>query len=171
MESTADRTAALNGSARGIASDDLRYSLRIAVWVRWFAGIAWLVQHNYRPDFDSGVYVPNMLLVLSLLVFNAYVHYRIRTNRALTWHWALALSAMDVIAVTAGLAISGGFNNGFFVLYYPAIATFAVVFASFRLSFVMGHDGRGPVRGVELLGRSDRRLRRQDGERCCSYGS
>ena len=135
MESSADRTAALNGSARGIASDDLRYSLRIAVWVRWFAGIAWLVQHNYRPDFDSGVYVPNMLLVLSLLVFNAYVHYRIRANRALTWHWALALSAMDVIAVTAGLAISGGFNNGFFVLYYPAIATFAVVFASFRLSF------------------------------------
>ena len=135
MESSADRSAALNGPARGIASDDLRYSLRIAVWVRWFAGIAWLVQHNYRPDFDSGVYVPNMLLVLSLLVFNAYVHYRIRANRALTWHWALALSAMDVIAVTAGLAISGGFNNGFFVLYYPAIATFAVVFASFRLSF------------------------------------
>ena len=134
MESTADRSAALNGSARGIASDDLRYSLRIAVWVRWFAGIAWLVQHNYRPDFDSGVYVPNMLLVLSLLVFNAYVHYRIRTNRTLTWHWALALSAMDVIAVTAGLAISGGFNNGFFVLYYPALAMFAVVFSSFRLS-------------------------------------
>ena len=116
-------------------SDDLRYSLRIAVWVRWLVAIAWLVQHNYRPDFDSGVYVPNMLLVLSLLVFNGYVHYRIRANRAITWQWALALSAMDVIAVTVGLAISGGFNNGFFVLYYPAIATFAVVFASFRLSF------------------------------------
>ena len=135
MESSADRSAAPNGTTRGIASDDLRYNLRIAVWVRWFAGIAWLVQHNYRPDFDSGVYVPNMLLVLSLLVFNAYVHYRIRTNRALTWHWAAALSSMDVSAVTVGLWISGGFNNGFFVLYYPAIATFAVVFASFRLSF------------------------------------
>ena len=135
MDSSADRSAALNGSTGGIASDDLRYSLRIAVWVRWFVAIAWLVQHNYRPDFDSGIYVPNMLLVLSLLVFNGYVHYRIRTNRTLTWHWALALSAMDVIAVTVGLAISGGLNNSFHVLYYPAIATFAVVFASFRLSF------------------------------------
>ena len=135
MDSSADRRAALNGTPGSIASDDLRYSLRIAVWVRWFVAIAWLVQHNYRPDFDSGVYVPNMLLVLSLLAFNGYVHYRIHTNRALTWHWAAALSAMDVSAVTAGLAISGGFNNGFFVLYYPAIATFAVVFASFRLSF------------------------------------
>ena len=135
MDSSADRSAALNGSTGGIASDDLRYSLRIAVWVRWFVAIAWLVQHNYRPDFDSGIYVPNMLLVLSLLVFNGYVHYRIRTNRTLTWHWALALSALDVIAVTVGLAISGGFSNSFHVLYYPTIATFAVVFSSFRLSF------------------------------------
>ncbi len=135
MDSSANATAALNGSASGIASDDLRHSLRISVWVRWFVGIAWLIQHNYRPDFDSGVYIPNMLLVLSLLVFNGYVHYRIRANRAITWRWALALSALDVIALTAGLAISGGFENGFFVLYYPTIATFAVVFASFRLSF------------------------------------
>ena len=135
MDSSADLRATTNGTAVSIASDDLRYSLRIAVWVRWFVAIAWVIQHNYRPDFDSGVYVPNMLLVLSLLVFNGYVHYRIRANRAITWHWALALSAMDVIALTTGLAISGGFSNGFFVFFYPAIATFAVVFASFRLSF------------------------------------
>ena len=135
MDSSVDRSAATKGSTGGIVSDDLRYNLRIAVWVRWFVVIAWLVQHNYRPDFDSGVYVPNMLLVISLLVFNGYVHYRIRANRSITWHWALALSAMDVVTVTVGLAISGGFNNSFYVLYYPAIATFAVVFASFRLSF------------------------------------
>ena len=135
MDSSVDRNAALNGTPGSIASDDLRYSLRIAVWVRWFVVIAWLVQHNYRPDFNSDVYVPDMLLVLSLLLFNGYVHYRIHTNRALTWHWAAALSAMDVSAVTVGLAISGGFNNSFYVLYYPAIATFAVVFSSFRLSF------------------------------------
>ena len=135
MDSSVDRNAALNGTPGSIASDDLRYSLRIAVWVRWFVVIAWLVQHNYRPDFNSDVYVPDMLLVLSLLLFNGYVHYRIHTNRALTWHWAAALSAMDVSAVTVGLAISGGFNNSFYVLYYPTIATFAVVFSSFRLSF------------------------------------
>ena len=158
MDSSADRSAALNRSTGGIASDDLRYSLRIAVWVRWFVAIAWLVQHNYRPDFDSGIYVPNMMLVLSLLVFNGYVHYRIRTNRTLTWHWALALSALDVIAVTVGLAISGGFNNSFHVLYYPAIATFAVVFASFRLSFAWVTMVAVPVRRIELRGHSDRRF-------------
>ena len=38
--------------------------------------------------------------------------------------------------VTAGIAISSsGFQNSFFVLYYPALAMFAVVFTSFRFSF------------------------------------
>ena len=36
--------------------------------------------------------------------------------------------------ITAGLAISGGLANTYFVLYYPALAMFAVVFTSFRLS-------------------------------------
>ena len=38
--------------------------------------------------------------------------------------------------ITAGIAISSsGFQNTFFVLYYPVLAMFAVVFTSFRLSF------------------------------------
>ena len=45
------------------------------------------------------------------------------------------MSVVDAAGITAGLAISGGFSNTFFVLYYPALAMFAVVFTSFRLSF------------------------------------
>ena len=116
-------------------SDDLRHSLHIAVWVRWFVGIAWFVQLNYRADFLHHAYIPNTLLAASLLALNGYVHYRIRSNRTITWHWALALSALDVVTITSGLIISGGFRNEFYVLYYPALAAFAVVFASFRLSF------------------------------------
>ena len=119
----------------GNDSDDLRHSLRIAVWVRWFVGIAWFAQLNYRADFSHHAYIPNTLLALSLLALNGYVHYRIRANRTITWHWALALSALDVATITAGLVIASGFRNEFYVLYYPALAAFAVVFASFRLSF------------------------------------
>ena len=71
---------------------------------------------------------------MSLLALNGYVHYRIGTKRVVTWHWAFALSVMDAIMLTAGLLISGGFSNTFFVLYYPALAMFAVVFTSMRLS-------------------------------------
>ncbi len=119
----------------GMDPDDLRYSLRISVWARWFLTIAWLVQLNYRPNFADPNYVPNTLFALLALALNGYVHYRIRSNRRVTWRWALALSLMDAGAITAGLAISGGFSNTFFVLYYPALAMFAVVFSSFWFSF------------------------------------
>ena len=118
-----------------IDSDDLRHSLRISIWVRWFVGIAWFAQLNYRADFSHDAYIPHTLLAASLLALNAYVHYRIRSDRSVSWRWAFALSALEVVTITAGLIISGGFGNDFYVLYYPALAAFAVVFASFRLSF------------------------------------
>ena len=115
---------------------DLRYSLRISVWVRWFLLIAWLLQFNYWPNFGDPVYIPTTLLAGSLLALNGYVHYRIQSNRTVTRRWALALSVMDAAMVTAGIAISSsGFQNSFFVLYYPALAMFALVFTSFRFSF------------------------------------
>ena len=116
--------------------EDLRYNLRISVWVRWFLLIAWFVQMNYRPNFADPNYLTNTLFAAALLALNGYVHYRIQTNRAVTWHWMLALSLMDVVTITGGVMVSSGFQNSFFVLYYPALAMFAVVFTSFRLSFI-----------------------------------
>ena len=115
--------------------DDLLYGVRISVWVRWLLLIAWFAQMNYRPNFADPNYVPNSLFAATLLALNGYVHYRILTNRPVTWRWMLALSLMDAIMITAGLAVSSRFQNTFFVLYYPALAMFAVVFTSFRLSF------------------------------------
>ena len=102
-------------------SGDLRYSPRISVWVRWFVVIAWLAQSNYRPNLADPSYVPHTLFAVLLLALNGYVHYRIQSNRAVTWRWVLALSAMDAAMITAGLAISGGFQNAFFVLYYVTV--------------------------------------------------
>ena len=115
--------------------DDLSYSLRISVWVRWLLVVAWLAQHNYRVDFEHPAYVAHTLFSVLLLALNGYVHYRIETKRMVTWRWALALSVMDAAMLTAGLWISGGFANTFFVLYYAVLAMFAVVFTSLRLSF------------------------------------
>ena len=116
--------------------DDLRYSLRISVWVRWFLLITWLLQFNYRPNFEDPVYIPTTLFAGSLLALNGYVHNRIRSNRTVTRRWALLLSVMDAAMITAGIAVSSSaFHNSFFVLYYPALAMFAVVFTSFRFSF------------------------------------
>ena len=115
--------------------DDLLYGVRISVWVRWLLLIAWFAQMNYRPNFADPNYIPNTLFAATLLALNGYVHYRILTNRSVTWRWMLVLSVMDAAMITAGLAVSSRFENSFFVLYYPALAMFAVVFTSFRFSF------------------------------------
>ena len=51
--------------------DDMKYGLRISVWVRWFLLVAWLAQFNYRPDFAHPAYVPTMVLAVSLLALNS----------------------------------------------------------------------------------------------------
>lgn len=116
--------------------DDLLYGVKIAVWVRWFLLITWFVQMNYRLNLSDPNYIQNTLLAALMVAINSYVHYRILTDRTVTWHWMLGLSTLDAVMITAGLIISGGFHNSYFVLYYPALALFAVVFTSFRFSLV-----------------------------------
>lgn len=114
--------------------DDFKYNLRIAVMVRWAVLISWFIQFNYRPDFSDPTYIPNTMLAVALGVLNAYVHWRVFTGRRVSYQWALALSALDITAITLGILVASGFDNNFFVLYYPALAAFAVVFNSVRLS-------------------------------------
>ena len=71
-----------------------------------------------------------------MVAFNGYIHYRVRSNHVVTLHWMLAISALDVLLITAAMVVGGGFGHYFFyLLYYPALAWFAVFFSSFRLSF------------------------------------
>jgi len=102
--------------------------------VRWFVIGAWLVQLHYRANFAHPAYVAHTLFAVALLALNAYVHHRLWRGREVSWRWALGLSVMDSTMLTAGLYISGGFSNTFFMLYYPVLAMFAAVFTSVRLS-------------------------------------
>ena len=117
---------------------DRRNDLRITIWVRWVAAIGWLAVNNYRPDLDAPSYIPNNLIALGLLAFNAYVHYRLRTNRKVTWQCARSLSIADLVAISWGLVNSDGFFNGHYVLYYPALALFSVLFSSMGACFLCG---------------------------------
>ena len=114
--------------------DDYRYSQRIAVVVRWFLIVTWLFLHNYRPELNT-VFVVNNCLAVTLGVLNGYVHWSILRGRPITRRYALAVSAMDLSVITAGMAVSSRFDNAFFVLYYPALLALALVFPSRRLSF------------------------------------
>ena len=119
--------------------DGLRYVATISVRVHWFVIAVLFFELVYRPYLYFGVarYAPYPLLLLTLIGFNAYIHYRLLSNRPITWHWPVALYALDVFLVSAAAALSDGFSHSFHHLfYYPTLAGLAVLFNSFRLNMV-----------------------------------
>ena len=120
-----------------IDPDGLKYLATTSVWAHWFIVAIALVQLVYRPylDFGGARYAIYVLLVLVLIGFTGCIHYRLLSNRRITWHWVSALYALDVVLVSATAALSDGFSHDFVHLfYYPALAFMAVLFTSFRLN-------------------------------------
>ena len=114
--------------------DDYVYTQRIAVLVRWFLIVTWLVLQNTRPNLDEGFFFINNALALTLAALNGYVHWRILKGRPITSGYVLALSLMDLSVITVGIGVSSRFGNHFVVLYYPALLALSLVFSSRRLS-------------------------------------
>ena len=115
--------------------DGLRYVATVSVRVHWFFGAVLLVELAYRPHYGVAVYAAYALLLLLLFGFNFYTHCRLRSERTFTWRWILAVCLLDVLVISAAVAISNGFSEFFLHLYYyPALAGFAVIFTSFRLN-------------------------------------
>ena len=115
---------------------ELRRVAKVYVWARWFvlslATFAWL----YPPDAADAGYAPSAALAALLFATNGYLHYRLATERTVSWRWMLALSALDVAMLSAGVVAHDGFKSPFLVGYYPFLAMFAVVFGSVRLTLV-----------------------------------
>ena len=74
-----------------------------------------------------------VFLQVTLVALNGLVHFRLLTNRPVTWRWMLAGSAVDIALITASITIGSGFDRFIFVAYCPALVLFALVFASVRL--------------------------------------
>ena len=133
-----------------IDPDGLRYVATVLVWMHWVVGIAFFVVLVYRPWFGPGRYAAFACLFVVMLVCNGYVHYRLASNRKLTWRWIFATCALDAALVTAGAALGGGFSHHFFhLLYYPVLAGFAVFFTSFRLNMAFATGVAAPLPGHE----------------------
>ena len=114
--------------------DGLRFVATILVWAHWFVVAFSFAQLAYRPAGWPERYVVYAPLLLLLVAFNGYTHYRLRTNRAI---WILGLAAMDLTMVSAATVMGGGFSHYFLhLLYYPPLAGYALVFTYFRLAMV-----------------------------------
>ena len=109
----------------------------ISVRAHWFVIAVLIFELVYRPYLYFGVsrYATYALLLLVLIGFNGYIHYRLLSRRPITWHWPAALYVLDVVLISAAAALSDGFSHSFHHLfYYPALAGLAVLFTSFRIN-------------------------------------
>ena len=110
--------------------DVVLYAARVSVWGRWFVWLVGVFLLAYRPGFWYPEDIGLLSIPVLLGVSNGLVHHRILTNRPVTWRWMLFLSATDMVLITAGVVIDGGFTSLIFLAYYPSLAVFAVVFSS-----------------------------------------
>ena len=114
--------------------DVVPYAAKVSVWMRWLFLLVGVVELAYRPELWFATDKTYLFLSVPLVAFNGFVHYRLRTNRTVTWRWLLFLSAMDIALISAAVIIGGEFHLFIYVTYYPALALFAVVFTSLWLS-------------------------------------
>ena len=110
--------------------DIIPYAARVSVWGRWFVCLVNVFQFAYRPGLWYPDEVEHLFVQVTLVAINGLVHFRLLTNRPVTWRWMLFLCAMDIALVTASIVIAPGFNSFIFVGYYPALVLFALVFTS-----------------------------------------
>ena len=136
-------TASRNWIARrywqfaGLDPDIPLYEAWITVRIHWVVYAVCFFILFYRPYYGATRFAVYGLAMLVLIGFNGYLHHRLRTNRATTWQWYMALLVLDVIMVSAAVAVSGGFSHYLLHLfYYPALAGFALLFPSFRINMV-----------------------------------
>ena len=119
-------------------SYEVRYAAGVFVWARWFVA-ALLLYVLFQPPFPFPLvkFGPYSALIVLMVVFNGLLHHRLRSGRPLTWRWTLGMNVVDVALVTSGVWVAGGFSALFtHLLYYPSLATFAVLFTSLRLNIV-----------------------------------
>ena len=114
--------------------DVVLYAAWVSVWGRWFVWLVDVFLLAYRPGFWYPEDIEFLSIPVLVGVLNGLVHHRLLTNRPITWRWMLFLCTMDIALITACVVIGGGFRSFIFLAYYPALAIFAVVFLSSRLT-------------------------------------
>ncbi len=135
---TAEAIWIIDQSSSQEDTDGLRYVATVAVRVHWFILPVLIFELLYQPYYlyvGIARFLPFPLLLLALVGFNGYLHYRLLTARPVAWHMLVALCVLDLVLVSATLALSEGFNHSFLHLfYYPALAGLAALFSSFRVT-------------------------------------
>ena len=107
-----------------------------SVWARWVVWGACTLALTYRPNTEFGWIIPGSVILALVAAYNGFTHYRLLVNRHLPARWYAALNAADLAAISAGIALMGGYGSELFLVYYPALALLGLTVHSIKFSLI-----------------------------------
>ncbi len=117
------------------ADTERRSALTVLVAMRWILIAGALFQVNYRPGSDPGEFWLLNGLVLIAVFLNGALQYLLGDERPIRLWFPIVVGFYDAAAVTGAIAAVDGFDNPTFLLYFPALLSFVLVFPG-KWSFV-----------------------------------
>ena len=117
-------------SAKQAEQDDLFFGQSVLLWARWSVIVAGIVLVLWTST-DVALLTRTMPFFLVLMAVNFFLHGRYVMGSPLNRVAVTAASAVDLILITAIVVFwpgTPGLHNQFFVLYFPVVFAFALVF-------------------------------------------
>jgi hypothetical protein len=117
-------------TARQAEQEDLFFGQTVILWARWSVIVAGIVLVLWTST-DIALLTRTMPFFLVLMAINFFLHGRFVTGSPLNRVAVTVASVVDLILITAIVVLwpgSHGLNNQFFVLYFPVVFAFALVF-------------------------------------------
>jgi len=118
------------------AAEDLYFGQLVLIWARWFVIFAIAILAIWGSS-DTNVLAARSLVLVALMGVNFFLHGRILVDRPANVRLLAIANLIDLVII--GGIIAGwkldGLASPYFVLYYPILFAFALVFPP-RLSAV-----------------------------------
>jgi signal transduction histidine kinase len=114
---------------RGPLDDERRAMLPIQIYTRWLlVGIALFIV-NVQPRAPTAFVQGELnVFIAGAAAFNLLIHWRLTRGHAIPTFLPVVSGLLDVMAITAALRLVEGFDNLNFVMYYPELLAFALLF-------------------------------------------
>ena len=109
------------------AVEDVFYGQVVMIWARWAVVAALAVLFLWNVG-DVGQMTERVLLLAVLMAVNFYLHGRYLSGRPANRILITLATMADLTLITGGVVLWGGFESQLFVLLYPILFAFALVF-------------------------------------------
>ena len=135
------------------AVEDVFYGQVVMIWARWAVVAVFAVLSLWNVG-DVGQMTERVLLLAVLMAVNFYLHGRYLSRRPANRILITLATVADLALITGAVLLWGGFQSQLFVLLYPVLFAFALVFPP-RATAILALFAVGVYAGVVVAAGTD----------------